>query len=420
MTEDEPQPVAAGPVSGRERFAAVDTLRGVAVLGILVMNIYAFAMPIQAYGNPLLMGGTEWYNLGTWFVTHVFFDQKFMTIFSMLFGGGMVIMWQRAEARSAPFGRIFYRRQLWLLVIGALHGYLVWFGDILVPYAVMGMLVFFFRRAGARRLVTIGVCLLMITPIMSILAAEGIDELRRQVAEVNSRLEVGVTVSEEELAAADEWAEMEVFVAPNAAALAGNVAAYRGSYADTLDARIPETIQTQTGGLIFYGARIAGLMLIGMGLVKSGTLVGIKDERHYKRMLLWGYGLGLPIGLLSSWSLWKAHWDGVFMFGVGMIPNYVGSVLVALGHVAAVMLLVKKGYAAALMARFSAVGRMALTNYLLHSIVMTTIFYGYGLGLYGYIPRAAQMLFVLGMICFQLWLSPLWLERFRFGPAEWL
>ena len=87
---------SGAPVTVTERITAIDTLRGIAVLGILVMNIYAFAMPFHAYSNPLVMGGLEWYNLGTWFFTHVFFDQKFMTIFSLLFGGGMVLMWQRA------------------------------------------------------------------------------------------------------------------------------------------------------------------------------------------------------------------------------------------------------------------------------------------------------------------------------------
>ena len=134
------------PVAGAQRITAIDTLRGVAVLGILVMNIYGFAMPLPAYSNPLVMGGTEWYNLGTWFFTHVFFDQKFMTIFSLLFGGGTVLMWQRAQARGAKFGRIYFRRSFWLLLIGVVHGYLIWFGDILFHYALIGMFIYLFRK----------------------------------------------------------------------------------------------------------------------------------------------------------------------------------------------------------------------------------------------------------------------------------
>ena len=110
------------PVLAAERITSIDTLRGVAVLGILVMNIYGFAMPFVAYQNPLAMGGTEWYNLGTWFFTHILFDQKFMTIFSLLFGAGLILMTDRAEARGVDNTATWYRRSFWLLIIGALHG----------------------------------------------------------------------------------------------------------------------------------------------------------------------------------------------------------------------------------------------------------------------------------------------------------
>jgi len=156
-----------GPITVTERFAALDTLRGVAVLGILIMNIYAFAMPFAAYMNPLQMGGLEWYNLGTWFATHIVADQKFMSIFSMMFGAGLVLMWQRAEARGAKFGRIYYRRMFWLLVIGMLHGYLLWFGDILFYYAFVGMLLYPARKWQPRTLIIVACLLLPITLAIS-------------------------------------------------------------------------------------------------------------------------------------------------------------------------------------------------------------------------------------------------------------
>ena len=105
---------------------------------------------------------------------------------------------------------------------------------------------------------------------------------------------------------------------------------------------------------------------------------------------------------------------------LGGLANYVGSIVVAFGHIGLVMLLVKTSAVALATRRFAAVGRMALTNYLMHSVILTTVFYGYGLGLYGSVPRAAQMLFVVAVIGLQLWYSPLWLERYRFGPVEWL
>jgi hypothetical protein len=147
--------LAVGPVLLGERIVSLDVLRGIAVLGILVMNIYAFAMPFIAYANPLAMGGNELHNIGTWFFTHIFFDQKFLSIFAMLFGAGVILMTGRAESRGGKYGRIFYRRQFWLIVIGAVHGYLIWFGDILFTYAVIGMLVFLVRKRRPKTLIII-------------------------------------------------------------------------------------------------------------------------------------------------------------------------------------------------------------------------------------------------------------------------
>ena len=127
---------------------------------ILVMNIYAFAMPFIAYSNPLAMGGSDTLNLGTWFFTHILFDQKFLSIFAMLFGAGIVLITARAEARGAKHGRIFYRRQFWLLLIGAAHAYFIWFGDILFMYAAVGMLAYLFRNRTPRTLLIVALFLM--------------------------------------------------------------------------------------------------------------------------------------------------------------------------------------------------------------------------------------------------------------------
>ena len=179
-------------------------------------------------------------------------------------------------------------------------------------------------------------------------------------------------------------------------------------------------LMMQTQGTIgFIVWRVGGLMLLGMALMKLGILSAERSTGFYRRMMLAGYGLGLPIVVYSAWSLAAHEWEMLWMFRVGLIPNYIGSVVVAFGHIGLVMTVVRTGALQGLMTRFAAVGRMAFTNYLMHSIVMTTIFYGYGLGLYGQVPRAWQMAFVAGMLGFQLWFSTFWLARFRFGPAEW-
>mgnify|MGYP003674159541 CR=1 FL=1 len=411
----------AAPVASEQRISSLDTLRGVAVLGILVMNIYAFAMPFAAYQNPLVMGGTEIYNLGTWFVTHFFFDQKFMSIFSMLFGAGIVLMMDRAEAKGAAFGPIFFRRQFWLLVLGMLHAYLIWFGDILFFYAAVGMLIFVFRRKSPRFLLTAGSTMLLIGIGLSVLSSAYVQDLRVRADTLEARQLSGAVLDESELATVEEWAEFRGFMAPGPEQIQKDVDTYRGSYPGIVTFRAPEVLMFHLQALPFFIIwRVGGLMLVGMALMKLGILSAQRDFSVYRRMLLLGYGLGLPLAVFSAFNAYAHDFDGVYMFGIGQIPNYFGSLLVAIGHIAAVMLLVKAGAMRSVMARFSSVGQMALTNYLMHSIVMTTLFYGYGLGLYGEVPRLAQMGFVAVLIGLQLVFSPWWLARYRFGPAEWL
>lgn len=411
----------SGPVAATERIASIDMLRGVAVLGILVMNIYAFAMPFVAYQTPLAMGGTEWYNLGTWFFTHVLFDQKFLTIFATLFGAGLAMTTTRADARGANYGLNWYRRNFWLLVIGALHGYFLWFGDILFHYALMGMLIFPFRHRSPRVLIIIASILLSIGLGMQFAGGQFMTRLSVKAPEIRLLQDSGETLTEEQTGMLEQWDAMSAFLKPPAQQVEEDVAAYTGSYVDAFEHRKPvvQMMQTQaTFGFVIW--RVGGLMLLGMALMKLGILSGERRSAYYRKMMLVGYGVGIPALLFSSWNLWVHQWEMLWMLRVGMLPNYVGSLFIACGHIALVMLIVKSGAMRSLMERFAAVGRMAFTNYLLHTIILTTVFYGYGLGLYGQIERVWQMGFVAAVIGFQLWMSPLWLRHFRFGPAEWL
>jgi uncharacterized protein len=410
----------AAPVSAVDRFESLDVLRGVAVLGILVMNIYAFAMPFAAYSNPLVMGGREWYNLATWFTTHVLFDQKFMSIFSMLFGAGIVLMMNRLEARGAPFRAIFFRRQFWLLIIGALHAYLLWFGDILFFYAVTGAAVYLFRHRSPRALLLTGAVFLLAGLLMLQGTSRFMVALEHEAQPLAAARQSGDTLTAEQQGTLDAWEQLRQTFAPTDAELRAEVETYRGSYAEILERRAPEVAMMQVQALPFFFLwRVGGLMLFGMALMKMGLLTGRQGSGVARRMIAWGYGLGLPLALWSAVNAYAHGFDSVYMLGPGAVPNYVGSVLLALGHTGLVLWLLGKGKLAGLLNRCGAVGRMALSNYLLQSLVMTAIFYGYGLALYAEVPRLAQMSFVLGLMGIQLVLSPWWLTRFRFGPAEW-
>lgn len=413
--------VIAGPVTGAERIASLDILRGVAILGILVMNIYAFAMPFMAYFNPLVMGGTDPLNLGTWFFTHFFFDQKFLSIFAMLFGAGVILLTGRARSSGPKYGRIYYRRQLWLLLLGAIHGYLIWFGDILFVYAAIGMLAYLFRNRTPRTLVIIACLLLPVALGFSYGNAIYVDRTKARVAEITELRDAGETLTPEQEKVLEDWEATRVFMSPTAEDLQKDVATHKGSYMDILEHRVPFVATMQVFMVFFFGIwRVTALMLIGMALMKLGILSAERSADFYRKLMVGGYALGLPLTVFSGIDLHAHDFNPGYVFRVGGITNYFGSIIVALGHVGTVMLIIRTGFVRRLMQRFAAVGRMALTNYLMHSVILTSVFYGYGLGLYSEIPRFWQMGFVVVVIALQLYLCPWWLSRYRFGPVEWL
>lgn len=412
---------AVGPVARAERIFSLDVLRGISVLGILVMNIYAFAMPFMAYNNPLFMGGTEAHNLGTWFFTHVFFEQKFLAIFAMLFGAGLVLMTDRAEARGAKYGRIYFRRQFWLLVLGAVHGYLIWFGDILFTYAAIGMLVYFFRKRSPRTLIIIACLLLPWSLVVSYGMANYVEQTQARVSEIMAQRDSGEELDAEQEKLLEGWKEMRAFMDPGDEDLQKDIKGYGGSYLEIVAFRAPTVASMQIFTTLFYGlSRVAALMMIGMALMKLGILSAQRSRSFYRKLMLAGYLPGLSLCIFSAFDLYSHAFNTVYAFRFGGIANYVGSLLVAFGHIGFIMLLIKSGVLQSLLKRCAAVGRMALSNYLMHSIILTTVFYGYGFGLYGTIPRLWQMGFVAAIMLLQLYVSSWWLGHYRFGPLEWL
>jgi uncharacterized protein len=414
-------PVQAAPVGAGERITSLDKLRGVAILGILVMNIYAFAMPFIAYMNPLRGGGAEAHNIGTWVFTHILFDQKFISIFAMLFGAGLVLMTERAEARGAKPARFYFRRQFWLVVIGALHGYFIWFGDILFAYAVIGMIVYPLRKRSPRALIIIACLLLPVTQLLNFGNAKMMEQLLVEVAEIETLLEQGEVLDEEQQKTLEGWEQQRVFMMPTDDDIQKDIDAYRGGYVDIVQHRAPLVAMMQVFMVLAFGLwRISALMMIGMALMKLGILTGERSADFYRRFMLVFYLLGLPLTVFSAADLLAHQFEPLYILRVGGMANYFGSILVALGHIGLVMWIAKTGALQGLMDRFAAVGRMALTNYLAHSVILTTVFYGYGFGLYNTVPRFQQMGFVLAVVALQLLWSKWWLERYRFGPVEWL
>jgi uncharacterized protein len=419
-------PLTPGPVAPAERVTAVDVLRGVALLGILPMNIVGFAWPFAAYFDPTAGGGFEGLDRVIWIVCHLVFDQKMLTIFSMLFGAGLVLMGDRAEARGRSLTKVYYRRVLWLLVIGMIHAYLIWDGDILITYAQCGLLLYLFRRKSPRTLIVLGACLILVAALVGFAISFGIEFVKDSAAIAAAAEKVGERPPRFRSALRTVWDEdlrADFAPTPEERAKKHNeeIAVYRGGYLGIVRHRVSEVVMMQTVGFVLFMVwGVGGRMLMGMGLMKLGVFAAARPARFYGRLIVLGYGLGLPLVTYDTFVLINEGFAGPALLRSKATYNEISSVLVALGHVGVVMLAARAGALPWLTSRLAAVGRMALTNYLTHSLVCTTIFYGYGFGLFATINRTGLMGIVLAIWAVQLMVSPLWLAHFRFGPAEWV
>jgi len=385
------------------------------------MNIYAFELPFAAYKNPLPWGGATGLNLGTWYVTHLLCDLKFMALFSMLFGAGLVLMTGRVKTSGQRFAGVYYRRIFWLLVIGMIHAYFLWFGDILVPYAVCGLLLYLFRRRSGRFLIIFGLVVLLLGAMIRTGGGIQLEHFRQTSFEAEAALSAGQPLTQEQEIFSDIWRELKSTFEPSPEEIREDIDAYQGGYIEGFNNRAPMVLMMQTQAMVFmFIWRIGGLMLLGMGLMKLGVFSGQRSTRFYASLVVAGYGLGLPLIGYGATEMWRHGFDFVYSFQIGGHYNYFGSLLVAGGHIGTVMLICKSRFFARLKLRLSAVGRMALSNYLMHTVICTTIFYGYGLGLFGQIDRFPLMAFVVAIWILQLYVSPIWLRHFLFGPAEWL
>jgi uncharacterized protein len=417
----QPGAVPLGPVLPSLRIDSIDTLRGVAVLGILVINIWTFALPDAALFNPTVLNGLTGLDLFAWKFSYLFFLQKMMAIFSMLFGAGVVLMTQRAEARGQSIGKTYYRRILWLLVFGLVHAYFIWFGDILVSYALCGLLLYPFRKKSPRALLIIGAIVYLIGVPIMLGSGAAMGWMRDTALEAQTIEAAGGELTSMQESMLEAWDEIAIYFNPTEEQINGQIETYRGSYSEIFRHRAPLSLALQTQTFIFFFLwRLLGLMLIGMGLMKLGFFAATRSLKLYTIMGVLCYAIGLPMVGLGIERLLSHDFDVVHKFTSDGLYNYVGSIIVALGHVCVVMICCKLGHWAWLRRRLATVGRMAFSNYIFHSVVFTTIFYGYGLALFARLDYFALWGFVLGMWLLQLAISPIWLRHFRFGPLEWL
>lgn len=387
-----------------DRFLTLDVVRGVAVMGILLLNIIAFAMPAPAYYNPTAYGGAAGANLAVWLVNFVFFDGKMRGLFSFLFGASMLLVIDRAEARGDDPARVHYSRMTWLFAFGLIHLWLIWWGDILSHYALVGMIAFLFRNARVTQMIGLGVSLLFVQFAVAI--ALPMLVLDAQAAPGDASLA-------EALRALDQ-----TFGAPAPTWIADQVALYRGSWHEIAQARFADMQWMPLFSLGEYGWETLAYMLFGMAGLRSGMLTGEWTRGRYVKWAAIGLSISLPLyALLAGWII--AQQFSLIAVTTATMPAAVPlRPLAVAGWACLIILSIRPD--GELTARIAAAGRMAFSNYLGTSLISTTIFYGYGLGWYGHLTRWQAYLVVAAILALMLLWSKLWLDRFAYGPLEWL
>jgi uncharacterized protein len=411
----------SAPVDQAERISALDTVRGFALLGILLMNIIAMGMFGGAYDDPMAAGGSTGPNLWVWTAMHILAEGKMRCLFSMVFGAGIILLTSRIEKRGASSADIYYRRTLWLLLFGIIHAYFLWLGDILYGYALCALVLFPFRKMSAKGLLTIGAIFVLLN---SALYIGGGFHYREVITDGQAAVEAsnqGKKLTEKEEGAKREYEGWRKGNRPTPEELKKDADAWRGNFFSVVGARAKEVLPGHSQP---YYSPLGGnwdiwcMMFIGMGLFKLGVLTGERSMRFYALMVLIGYGIGLPLNSYSAWLIIKSHFDPVIHFYANSSYD-VGRLTVALGHMGVIMLLCKAGVFQWLTSALGAVGQMAFTNYISQSVITAFYFTGYGFKMYGKLERY-QLYYVVGAIwIFQLIVSPIWMRHFRFGPLEW-
>ncbi|MEM9604020.1 MAG: DUF418 domain-containing protein [Pseudomonadota bacterium] len=393
------------------RIVAIDTLRGVALLGILLMNIRSFAMPASAYANLKAYFGETLPDQIAFSLTHILVDQKAMALFSLLFGASVMLLIRGRAEKGLPTAWHHHWRNTLLLIIGLLHGLYLWEGDNLFVYAVCAYPLYACRNWQPRFQCAVSL-LIFLVPSAANMA------LHASIASMST----------------SDRAQLAAYWHPSKHDIKAEIALYGSRpYTDQVDYRAGDLdlskpkapdgplVETADGMYLLDAfCRAMGMMLIGMALYTGGVLTGKRSARFYRRLVYVGCGVGFPIALAGLWQLYRTAWHWEYALFLGGVPNSLATLLIVSGYIGAVMLWCRSPRGQALKERLALVGRTALSNYLAQSVMCTVVFYSYGLGLFGDVNRATQLVIVVLIWIVQLQLSAWWLTRYRFGPVEWL
>ncbi|HXH52397.1 MAG TPA: DUF418 domain-containing protein [Sphingomicrobium sp.] len=393
--------------SGPPRVATLDIVRGIAVMGILAMNIVAFSMPFSAYMNPVAFGMEGPADFLSWLFSFIFVDGKMRGLFSLLFGASMLLVIERAEAKGESAAAVHFRRMAWLFLFGLFHLYFIWFGDILSLYAMIGMVAWLFRRKSPRSLIKWGIAFVVMQMIVFGGLGVGAFALQQAAADPNASAD-----------AISRWQELErQFGLIEGQALTDKLALFHGPYTALAGYRLGEHATAPIFALAMFGWETLGYFLFGMAALKTGMLTGGWDNARYRKWAVVGLAISGPAYALLAWLLARDGFSVPMVISIVMAATVPFRPLMVVAYAALIILATRGG--GWLVERIAAAGRAAFTNYLGTSIVMTTLFYGYGLGFYGALSRAELWLVVIAAWVVMLAWSKPWLDRYQYGPFEW-
>jgi uncharacterized protein len=410
------------PTEREERIGMLDSTRGIAVLGILIMNITGFGIP-RAYDDPSNWGGSEGINLTVWRVVSLLFEGTMRGLFTLLFGAGALLFLQRHAARHPGLlpADLYLRRTIWLIVFGLVNAYLLlWPGDILYYYGVVGLLLFVFRNVAPRKLIAAAAVIMILQTAVSFTEWYGYREASAAAEAAQSARRSGNALTAQQGQAIESFATINEQFKPSHEELERTVGRMRKSYLSALGVVAPESWHYETTFFFQHGlGECLGMMLLGMALLKYGVLTGAASRRVYTIMMLVGYAIGMAVNLFETANLARDEFS-VDALITSYLTYDLGRIPMTLGHVGLIGLLYQASAQSAAMRTLGAVGQMALTNYLSQSVICMFLFTGTGLALYGHLERYELYYVVVAIWVVQIIWSPLWLRRFRFGPAEWV
>lgn len=415
-----------GPFSPEQRIAVLDILRGIGLLGILVLNIYEFASPTPMPDVPIglpkaaLTGWHTALDQAIFWCSWLFAEGKMRSLFSILFGAGVVLLTERFEGddRSKRATAIFYRRNLWLLVIGICHGFLIWNGDILVDYALLAMTVLYFiRHLRPRTLVVIGLFLWVVVGTWGTLRAFGVaDALRADDALRVARAAGSAASSEQRVMIANAVREEQT----TAAHIQEDIQVHHDNYWTGWKVRVDEEI-----GLLLLKANglfpgYLGAMIFGMGLYKTGFLTNRRPVREYVTWLFVGYAIALPMIAMGLWRFQQTGFTPAAQARWLLEPYCLEVAAGTIGNLSLLLLLLRSKFWQWALSPIGNVGRTAISNYIFTSLVCKWVFSWGPWKLYGRLEYFQWYCVVAAVWTLNLTLSSLWLRFFAFGPLEWL